>query len=142
VAGEPRGRFRMPDWADLPVESLSGRLDESRLAKLLRSHDVLVLPYREASQSGMLLLAAAAGIPVICTRVGGLPEQLPEEAVLWIEPDAASLAEALERLASDSALAETLRNRMREAGQALSWDPFQRELAALFRELVCARPLR
>jgi glycosyltransferase involved in cell wall biosynthesis len=142
VAGEPRGRFRMPDWRGLQVDVLAGRLDEIRLADLLHSHDVLVLPYREASQSGMLLLAAAAGIPVICTRVGGLPEQLPQDAVLWIEPDAGELGAALERLAADAELWGTLRARMLLAGAALSWRPFQRELEELFRELVSSQPSR
>lgn len=142
VAGEPRGRFRMPDWSGLPVEILSGRLEEERLAVLLHSHDVLVLPYREASQSGMLTLAAAAGIPVICTKVGGLTEQLPKDAVLWIEPDAEELAAVLGRLAADPECLATLRAHMRQAGEALSWRPFQRELEELFRELGSSHPKR
>ena len=58
--------------------------------------DMLVLPYREASQSGAAAVAIAAGRWVIATNVGGLREQLAEEPLAVLcDPDAASLAKAL-----------------------------------------------
>jgi len=69
---------------------------EAELADLLAWSDALVLPYREASQSGVAAAALAAGRPVIATRVGGLREQLSgaPQAVLC-EPEAASLSRAI-----------------------------------------------
>ena len=58
--------------------------------------DALVLPYREASQSGIAPTALAAGRQVIATRVGGLVEQLEGNALATLcDPDAGSLAHAL-----------------------------------------------
>jgi glycosyltransferase involved in cell wall biosynthesis len=69
---------------------------EDEIAPLLAWCDAVVLPYREASQSGVAAIALAAGKPVIATSAGGLREQLARvpNAILC-EPDAASLADAL-----------------------------------------------
>jgi len=55
------------------ISSLEYKSDEELLAYYLEC-DFVVLPYREASQSGVLLTALSLGKPVIATNVGGLPE--------------------------------------------------------------------
>jgi hypothetical protein len=80
-----------------PGVSVENRwVPETEIGALLGWSDALVLPYREASQSGVAAAAVAAGRPVIATRVGGLQEQLSTapHAVLC-EPDAGSLARAI-----------------------------------------------
>jgi glycosyltransferase involved in cell wall biosynthesis len=69
---------------------------ETEIGALLAWSDALILPYREASQSGVAAAALAAGRPVIATRVGGLREQLSTapQAVLC-EPEVDSLARAI-----------------------------------------------
>ena len=52
------------------------RLSFEELIELVKSSDFLVLPYLEATQSGIVNLANSLGKPVICTDVGGLPEQV------------------------------------------------------------------
>jgi glycosyltransferase involved in cell wall biosynthesis len=69
---------------------------ETEIGALLAWSDALILPYREASQSGVAAAALAAGRPVIATRVGGLREQLSgARQVVLCEPDAASLARGI-----------------------------------------------
>jgi len=69
---------------------------EQEIGDLLAWSDALILPYREASQSGVAAAAMAAGRPVIATRVGGLREQLASAAqVVLCEPDAGSLARGI-----------------------------------------------
>jgi glycosyltransferase involved in cell wall biosynthesis len=69
---------------------------ETEIGSLLGWSDAVILPYREASQSGVAAAAMAAGRPVIATRVGGLREQLANapQAVLC-DPDPYSLARAI-----------------------------------------------
>jgi glycosyltransferase involved in cell wall biosynthesis len=69
---------------------------ETEVGSLLAWSDALILPYREASQSGVAAAALAAGRPVIATCVGGLREQLSDtpQAVVC-EPNADSLASAI-----------------------------------------------
>jgi glycosyltransferase involved in cell wall biosynthesis len=69
---------------------------ETEIGSLLAWSDALILPYREASQSGVAAAAIAAGRPVIATRVGGLGEQLSATPhAILCSPDAASLAHAI-----------------------------------------------
>lgn len=81
-------------------------LAETEIPALLAAHDILVLPYLEATQSGVISVANAAGMPVVATPVGGLVEQIEdaETGILaqGISPQA--LAGALMRLMSDPAL--------------------------------------
>jgi glycosyltransferase involved in cell wall biosynthesis len=53
--------------------SFGHKSDEELLAYFLEC-DFVVLPYKEASQSGVLMTALSLGKPVIATNVGGLPE--------------------------------------------------------------------
>ena len=72
---------------------------EDEIAAVIGWADVLVLPYREASQSGAAAVAIAAGRWVVATRVGGLAEQLLDESLAVLcDPDAASLAGAMRSL--------------------------------------------
>ena len=58
--------------------------------------DVLVQPYRNATQSGVTPLAYHFEIPMIVTNVGGLPALVPDnEAGLVAEPNATSLAQKI-----------------------------------------------
>lgn len=61
--------------------------------------DVVVLPYIEASQSGIVPIAYSFNTPVISTRVGGLPEAVLEgKTGMLVEPgDPAALASAIVR---------------------------------------------
>jgi len=61
--------------------------------------DALVLSHREASQSGVAAAALAAGRWVVATRIGGMAEQLKDEALARLcDPTPESLATALRGL--------------------------------------------
>lgn len=53
-------------------------LSESEIANLMLASAVVVLPYDEASQSGILVKAFEFGIPYVATPVGAIPEQNAE----------------------------------------------------------------
>jgi glycosyltransferase involved in cell wall biosynthesis len=84
----------------LPGVTVENRwVPEDELGPLFAWADVLVLPYKEASQSGVAPAALAAGRLVVSTCTGGLAEQLSGERLATLcEPDAASLAAALRGL--------------------------------------------
>lgn len=84
----------------LPGVTVENRwVPEEEIGDLIGWADALVLPYKEASQSGIAPAAIAAGRFVVSTRVGGLIEQLRgERLAILCEPDAASLAAALRGL--------------------------------------------
>jgi glycosyltransferase involved in cell wall biosynthesis len=72
----------------------------------LADADIFVLPSRGDNAPMAILEAMAAGLPVVTTRVGGIPELVAdEETGLLVAPDdAAELAHAIERLAVDPEL--------------------------------------
>jgi D-inositol-3-phosphate glycosyltransferase len=73
-------------------------LSDAELLGLLEAADLVVLPHRRATQSGLLPLAAAAGAPLLCSDAGGLGEQAgsTESATLFAAGDVDALAAALE----------------------------------------------
>jgi glycosyltransferase involved in cell wall biosynthesis len=108
---------------------------EEKIAEL----DVFVLPSRGENLPIAILEAMAAALPVVATRVGGVPEVVVDgETGLLVEPeDAAGLAEALDRVASD----EALRQRLGRAGATRIVEHFDaqsmaRQTVELYRKLV------
>ena len=76
-----------------------GWVREDAVGALIAWADAVVLPYREASQSGVAAVAIAAGRWVVATRVGGLAEQFRDERLaLLCEPNPASIRAALSLL--------------------------------------------
>lgn len=73
-------------------------IPDSAVKFYLCAADVVIQPYRSATQSGVTPLAYHFEVPMIVTRVGGLPALVPEGKVgLVAEPDADSLADSIEQ---------------------------------------------
>jgi glycosyltransferase involved in cell wall biosynthesis len=87
----------------LPGVTVENRwVPEAEVGALFSWADAVVLPYREASQSGVAAVALAANRYVIATNVGGLKEQLHSEPLaILCEPNADSLADGLRRVLDD-----------------------------------------
>lgn len=94
------------------------------IASLLRKVDFVVLPYISASQSGVIPLAFSIGKPVITTNVGGLPEQVPSDCGIIVNPnDAKSLANAiLYFYENPSKITEMGHAAYKYAYEALGWE--------------------
>jgi glycosyltransferase involved in cell wall biosynthesis len=109
---------------------------EAEIGELIGWADALVLPYREASQSGVAATALAAGRCVIATRVGGLAEQLEREALARLcEPDATSLAAAIqETLDAPAPLFRPL-----PLDPAAAWDALAQRLVSELSHLPLGR---
>jgi glycosyltransferase involved in cell wall biosynthesis len=70
------------------VELIEGYVSESDLDSLLDGVRLVLLPYKDATQSGVGLLAIARGIPCIVSDAGGLPELVRDSsASLVVPPD-------------------------------------------------------
>jgi glycosyltransferase involved in cell wall biosynthesis len=105
----------------------------------LQAADVFVLPSRGDNFPVSVLEAMAEGVPVVATRVGGIPELVADgETGVLVEPDdAAGLGAALGRLADDDAL----RIRLGDAGRSRVREQFDpadaaRRVVAVYEELL------
>ena len=143
VAGEPWGDLG-PDILrrvhDLGIENrVRLRLNwvpEGEVPLLLAAADIVVLPYRSGSQSAVAPLALAAGLPVLSTRVGGLPEVVRhgENGVL-VEPGSVEeLAQALAVL--DDQKLDRLAAGARQTRSRLTWDGYTAVLEGLLQQVT------
>ena len=126
VAGRPIDGYTPPsppvlEGAD--VEVIDRYLSNSEVARLFTRAAVVVCPYTDATQSGVVLTAFAFRVPVIATRVGGLPEYVTDERTGLLVPiDAGAIANAIGRILLDADLASRLRRDIATtAVDALSW---------------------
>lgn len=101
IAGQNYSGFKPDKMGAVSVNWIGRWLEDTEIDDLLNSHDILVLPYREASQSGIVTLGIGAAIPMICTNVGGLPEQLTKEQAVFTRPEVFSLKKAILDLIND-----------------------------------------
>ncbi len=112
IAGEGPERGRLEALAQGADVRLLGAVGDDRLAILRAGAAVALAPSRSAETFGMAPAEAmAAGVPVIGSRIGALPEILAEDEL--VEPgDERALAQAILRLAGDRAAGERARVRI------------------------------
>jgi glycosyltransferase involved in cell wall biosynthesis len=82
------------------VELRDGFVANEEAALLFGAADASVLPYRSATQSGVVQLSFGFGVPVIATAVGGLPEAVSDgrDGILCAPHDPQALATAIQRM--------------------------------------------
>lgn len=127
VAGEAHGPAPdHPVLGDPRVEARIEHIPESAVAGLFSGASCVVLPYLQASQSGVGSLAREHGRAVIATRVGGLPALVTPDWGALVEPgDAEALAAAIVELLGSEGRAE----RMGRAAAASLGDSSWRSVA-------------
>ncbi len=112
--------------AHAQVERIApGWLSEVALEALIAGHDVLLAPYRSATQSGVVAQAMAHGLPCVATPVGALPEQIGAGGWIAGAADApafaSALTQALDSDRAEQAAAAQLLARAAWEGDHWSW---------------------
>lgn len=99
-------------------------LSTQELAEYVSQVDVIVLPYQDATQSGVVSIALAAGIPVISTDVGGLPEYIHDgrNGLVVNSGSVKMLVEAMKNLATNHQLCQNMAQQMRLFADEISWE--------------------
>ena len=112
-------------------------MEEREVAELLASATMMVLPYKDATQSGVLAAAYAAHLPVIATRVGSFPEYIGDGiSGLLVKPnDAEDLAAAIRTLLRDEGLQSQLSRGAAARSQTMSWDEIIRQHVQLYDDV-------
>jgi glycosyltransferase involved in cell wall biosynthesis len=117
-------------------------VSDAEVAALFRRADLVVLPYREIDQSGVLFTALAFGKPLLLSAVGGFPEVAEQGAAELVAPDdRAALHIALARLVSDPARRAALADGARRAAATTySWDEVAARHVDLYASLTGDNP--
>jgi glycosyltransferase involved in cell wall biosynthesis len=97
-----------------------------------RAADLVVLPYKSATQSGITQTAFAFGRPVVVTAVGGLPDVVDHGVTGYVVPpeDPPALAAAVERFFNEGA-ASVMEQAIRAQADRFSWHGCARALIDL-----------
>jgi glycosyltransferase involved in cell wall biosynthesis len=136
VAGSPQDPGEIAALAAFPgVELDLGWKSDRELIAHLDWADATILPYVEASQSGVAPMSFRRARPVIATPVGGLPEQIRhgETGLIAKSLSPEDLAAPIRRLAEESPLACRLgEGALRHATTEISWQA----LAPRFAEVL------
>lgn len=143
IAGRPVPGYRLPS---APVLSNGSVLDvnadyvsAAEVAQMFQRATVVVCPYLDATQSGVVLTAYAFDRPVVATRTGGLPEYVgDQETGLLVQPgDAEALARALVQVLTDTELQSRLQVGINERKQAdLAWETAVSGILGVYADLV------
>ena len=116
----------------------TGRLDVAQVAALYARADVALNPSRADNTPASLIEAAACGVPIVSTNVGGVPYLVEHGRSAWlVPPDAPELmADGVARVLRD----ETLRRKLRQNGTLLagscSWPIVTRQWLELYDRLT------
>ncbi|MCD7930126.1 MAG: glycosyltransferase [Tannerellaceae bacterium] len=109
-------------------------VQDSELPLFFSAADVLVLPYRSATQSGVVSVAYHFDVPMVGTPVGDFPQSiaLPGTGVISSGITAGSLAEAIKELFATGK--DYFTNNIRKEKVRLSWDLFSKKLLHFITE--------
>jgi glycosyltransferase involved in cell wall biosynthesis len=134
------GMPRMPLPTALPpgVRLVPRFVSDAELTGVLRRANLVVLPYREIDQSGVLYAALGLGRPLLLSAVGGFPEVAASGAAELVPPgDAAALHTALRDLiASPVRRAALAVAAAQAAATTYSWDASARRHLELYGMLT------
>ncbi len=104
-------------------------IPDSEIRLYLSAATVVIQPYHHATQSGVTPLAYHFEKPMIVTRVGSLPDLVPDSVGIVTEAEATSLAEGIIRFFSRNE--DEMKQHIKEEKKKFGWDIFCRAILSL-----------
>jgi glycosyltransferase involved in cell wall biosynthesis len=141
IVGAPRMDIAPLQAAAPPsVRFVPRFIDDPELPAYFRRAELVVLPYSEIDQSGVLFTALAFAKPLLLSDVGGFPEIAATGAARTFPAgDVAALHDALaELLADPRALARMAERARTAAAGTYSWGALARQTLKLYEQLLAA----
>jgi glycosyltransferase involved in cell wall biosynthesis len=143
IVGEGDLRPYKKSLARFPnVEVVNRWVKDEEISMFFNKADIVVLPYTQATQSGVLDVAAAYGCAVIATRSGGLPEQIKDgKTGLLVDPGSVDqLVDGIERLLQDPGYAKGLGNSLqKDYAENRNWETIAGIVIAACKKAVEGR---
>lgn len=125
---------------ELGIESrihFLGYVPYEALPALYQQADLFVHPSLEEGFGMVLVEAMASGVPIVASNAGAIPEVVGDAGILVPPRDPAALADAMQRVLSDTALSEFLARKGRARAEALfSWESVGRRTMEVYKEAI------
>jgi len=146
IAGEPYGNFDKYERL-IKIHEVEDKItkhvryiSDAEVPLCFSAADLCVLPYRSATQSGIIAIAYHFDLPIVATNVGSLREMIEpnDTGYLVAKPDALLLADAIKAVFAQSLL-EKYRKNIQIYKSIASWDSLARKIADLHYEIVQER---
>jgi D-inositol-3-phosphate glycosyltransferase len=110
-------------------------IPDPEVRKYFCAADLVVQPYKSATQSGVTQIAYHFGVPMITTAVGGLAELVPDGKVGYVvQPAAEEIADAILRFFKENKSSEFEEN-VKEYSKIFSWSGLISNIDGILREL-------
>lgn len=128
-----RDRLALPETA-----TLTGPVDRAEVPGVLRACDICLQPSRSEGLGISIIEAMAAGLPVVATRVGGIPEAVEDGVTGILVPpeDPQALAEAIRWMVEHPAERAEMGRRGRERARLFDVRTIAGQLEAIYREVL------
>ena len=114
-------------------------IPDEEVAGFFQKASVIVLPYTDGSQSGVIPIAYSFGKPVVVTNVGSIAESVDEGQTGFIVPpaDSKALAGAIVKLINDDELRKRMgENALAKIENELSWSKIAAKTIAIYQEAI------
>lgn len=121
------------------VKAIDAYISPKDTGQLFQSATVIALPYKDATQSGVLASAYGNSRPVVASATGGIPDVVTDgiNGLLVPPGEAVALADALERILTSTSLAATLTDGARRTATGiLNWDRIAEGLLGSYHQLA------
>lgn len=120
------------------IHLINRYIEDNEFQDLLDQVDFCVLPYKRASQSGVIPMSFAAGKAVVATNVGALSEQVPDGTGIITTVDSSRIADTIDWLyTTDDKILEYGANAKHYAQTELSWNK-SAEWLIDFAQKICS----
>lgn len=138
IAGPVRDEAYSDEIGSIDGATYLGYVDKSVLNQLYVESDLFVFPTRSDVFPLVTLEAMASETPVVTTKVGGLPEQIPDGAGCLVPPnDPSAVAEAIEYILAERSRVDKMGQHGRKAVSELySWDAVAEEAVKVYSTLL------
>ena len=108
---------------------------DEEVARFFSVSDLVVQPYRSATQSGVTQVAYFFDVPMVVTGVGGLREIVPDgEVGFVVDPKPQAIARAIDRYYSEN-LSEKFRENIRNYKVRFTWERMAENFQKLYRTI-------
>lgn len=121
---EPELKAMVLNLALESVIRFRGQVEHGQVAEYYKNADALIVPSHSEGQGVVIIEAMSFGVPVIASRVGGIPELIADGAtgLLFSAGDSDQLAAQITRLRQDALLRSDIGENARTSASQYGWD--------------------